>query len=52
MGYGLRDCIEVMGCLNNFLGFYLDHCLDDLVRPLGNERRHALDEFKEITRCP
>lgn len=29
---------------------HLDHCLDDVAGSLGNEQRHALDEFKEITR--
>ncbi|WPC67559.1 metal-sensing transcriptional repressor [Rhodoferax ferrireducens] len=29
---------------------HLDHCLDDVAGPLGNEQRHALDDFKEITR--
>ncbi|MHB8948467.1 MAG: metal-sensing transcriptional repressor [Rhodoferax sp.] len=29
---------------------HLDHCLDDVVGSLENEQRHALDEFKEITR--
>ena len=28
---------------------HLDHCLDDVAGPLGNEQRHALDDFKEIT---
>ncbi|CDS53350.1 NreA-like protein [Polaromonas sp. CG9_12] len=29
---------------------HLDHCLDGLVGPLGADKRHAMDEFKEITR--
>ncbi|MBG6077149.1 metal-sensing transcriptional repressor [Polaromonas sp. CG_9.11] len=29
---------------------HLDHCLDGLVGPLGADQRHAMDEFKEITR--
>lgn len=29
---------------------HLDHCLDDVAGSLENEQRHALDEFKEITR--
>lgn len=29
---------------------HLDHCLEDLVGPLGVGERHSLDEFREITR--
>lgn len=29
---------------------HLDHCLEDMVRPLGDKKRHSLDEFKAITR--
>ena len=29
---------------------HLDHCLEDLVGPLGVDQRHAVDEFKAITR--
>jgi DNA-binding FrmR family transcriptional regulator len=29
---------------------HLDHCLEDLVGTLGADQRHALGEFKEITR--
>ena len=29
---------------------HLDHCLEDLVGPLGAGQRHSLDEFREITR--
>ena len=29
---------------------HLDHCLEDLVGPLGAGRRHSMDEFREITR--
>lgn len=29
---------------------HLDHCLEDLVGPLGVHQRHAMDEFREITR--
>jgi len=29
---------------------HLDHCLADLVGPLGAGQRHSMDEFKEITR--
>ena len=29
---------------------HLDHCLEGLVGPLGEDQRHAMDEFKEITR--
>lgn len=29
---------------------HLDHCLDDLVGPLDVDQRHAMDEFREITR--
>jgi uncharacterized protein len=29
---------------------HLDHCLEDLVGPLAREQRHAMDEFREITR--
>ena len=29
---------------------HLDHCLDDVVGPLGREQRRAVDEFKEITK--
>ncbi len=29
---------------------HLDHCLEDLVGPLGVSQRHSLDEFREITR--
>lgn len=29
---------------------HLDHCLEDLVGPLQSGQRHAMEEFKEITR--
>lgn len=29
---------------------HLDHCLEDLVGPLGSVQRDSLDEFREITR--
>lgn len=29
---------------------HLDHCLEDAVAALGEERRRAIDEFKEITK--
>jgi len=29
---------------------HLDHCLEDLVGPLGAGQRKAMDEFREITR--
>jgi uncharacterized protein len=29
---------------------HLDHCLEDLVGPLGAGQRHTMDEFREITR--
>lgn len=29
---------------------HLDHCLEDLVGPLGAGQRHSLDEFRKITR--
>lgn len=29
---------------------HLDHCLEDLVGPLPRGQRHAMDQFKEITR--
>ena len=29
---------------------HLDHCLEDLVGPLGTNQRLCLDEFREITR--
>ncbi len=29
---------------------HLDHCLEDLVGPLGAGQRQSLDEFKQITR--
>lgn len=29
---------------------HLDHCLEDLVGPLGVGQRHSMDEFREITR--
>ena len=29
---------------------HLDHCLEDLVGPLGTGQRDSLDEFREITR--
>ncbi|EPE4129417.1 MULTISPECIES: metal-sensing transcriptional repressor [Pseudomonas] len=29
---------------------HLDHCLEDMVGPLGPEQRDAMTEFKEITR--
>lgn len=29
---------------------HLDHCLEDLVGPLGGEQQHSMKEFKEITR--
>lgn len=29
---------------------HLDYCLEDLVGPLGVGQRHAMDEFREITR--
>ena len=28
----------------------LDHCLEDIVGPLGDGQRHSLDEFRQITR--
>jgi uncharacterized protein len=29
---------------------HLDHCLQDLVGPLGEGQRRSMDEFREITR--
>jgi uncharacterized protein len=29
---------------------HLDHCLEDVVGPLGREQRRAIDEFKDITK--
>ncbi|MEO5606489.1 MAG: metal-sensing transcriptional repressor [Polaromonas sp.] len=29
---------------------HLDHCLEDLVGPLGGDQRHSMQEFREITR--
>ncbi len=29
---------------------HLDHCLDDVTRPLAREQRGAIAEFKEITK--
>lgn len=29
---------------------HLDHCLEDLVGPLGRDQRHSMEEFREITR--
>lgn len=29
---------------------HLDHCLEDLVGPLGQGQQRSLDEFREITR--
>jgi hypothetical protein NreA len=29
---------------------HLDHCLDDVIGPLGREQRRSIDEFKEITK--
>jgi DNA-binding FrmR family transcriptional regulator len=29
---------------------HLDHCLEDLVGPLGDRQQRSLDEFREITR--
>ena len=29
---------------------HLDHCLEDLVGPLGAGQRQSLDEFRQITR--
>jgi DNA-binding FrmR family transcriptional regulator len=29
---------------------HLDHCLEDLVGPMQADQRHAMDEFREITR--
>ena len=29
---------------------HLDHCLEDVVGPLGREQRRSIDEFKEITK--
>lgn len=29
---------------------HLDHCLEDVVGPLGRDKRRSIDEFKEITK--
>ena len=29
---------------------HLDHCLEEVVGPLGRDRRQSIDEFKEITK--
>ena len=29
---------------------HLDHCLEDVVGPLGKEQRRSIDEFKEIAK--
>jgi DNA-binding FrmR family transcriptional regulator len=29
---------------------HLDHCLEDVVGPLGKGQRQSIDEFKEITK--
>ena len=29
---------------------HLDHCLEDVVGPLGREQRRSIDAFKEITK--
>lgn len=29
---------------------HLEHCLEDVVGPLGGEKRRTIDEYKEITR--
>ena len=29
---------------------HLDHCLEDVVGPLGRDQRRSIDEFKEITK--
>jgi DNA-binding FrmR family transcriptional regulator len=29
---------------------HLDHCLEDVVGPLGRAQRRSIDEFKEITK--
>jgi DNA-binding FrmR family transcriptional regulator len=29
---------------------HLDHCLEDVVGPLAKERRHSIDEFKQIAK--
>ena len=29
---------------------HLDHCLEDVVGPLGREQRRSFDDFKEITK--
>lgn len=27
-----------------------DHCLEDLVGPLGGDQQHAMEDFKEVSR--
>lgn len=34
----------------NLIQDHLDHCLEDVVGPLGREQRHSIDEFKEIAK--
>ena len=29
---------------------HLDHCLEEVVGPLGREKRRSIDEFKDITK--
>ncbi len=29
---------------------HLDHCLEDLVGPLGEDQQHSMQEFRDITR--
>ena len=29
---------------------HLDHCLEEVVGPLGRDRRQSIDEFKEIAK--
>lgn len=60
LGHG-RTCLEVAQQLQAvekaiqqakkaLIRDHLDHCLEDLVGPLGAGQRESLDEFREITR--
>ncbi|MGN6096583.1 MAG: metal-sensing transcriptional repressor [Bosea sp. (in: a-proteobacteria)] len=56
-----RPCLELAQQLHavekaigqakkNLIQDHLDHCLEDVVGPLGREQRRSIDEFKEIAK--
>ena len=58
---GRRPCLDIAQQLHavekaiaqakkTLIQDHLDHCLEEVVGPLGRDRRQSIDEFKEIAK--